>query len=149
MDSYRERRFDSNPLRGVPVQLLDSPLSVASVLAHVPLTGGAIVARHRIRPPDDTGDEVSRVETGVRRRFEDACDRLVADDQALPTWRRPPICACCNLLVGAADADPQCLRNHCTLWMRRFRHIRNANGVGSTGGDANGAHAESSTTSSF
>jgi hypothetical protein len=50
------------PLGGEPVELLDSVLGIAAVAAHVPLPDSTGGARHRIGPPHDAHDEVSRRE---------------------------------------------------------------------------------------
>jgi hypothetical protein len=48
-----ELRRDPESLSGVPVVLLDAPLGVQAVAAHVPLADGAVRARKGVRPAHD------------------------------------------------------------------------------------------------
>ena len=79
----QEIRLDAELLGAVAVALLDAALGIAAVAAHVPFAGGAGRARHRIGPPHDADHQIAALEAAARRRFLDAAEQFMTDDQAL------------------------------------------------------------------
>ena len=64
IDADEVLRLDPPPLGHEPVHLLDSPLGVPAVGAHVPLTHGAVRARRRIGAAHDADDMVAHGQPG-------------------------------------------------------------------------------------
>ena len=104
--------LDPPSLRHEAVELLDAPLGVLPVAAHVPLTHRAVAARHRVRAPDDAHDEVPGLQPGCRPRVEDPAQGLVSEHEPVaPRWG-PTVVAGGNLDVGPADPDCHGLHEH-------------------------------------
>ena len=99
--------MDAVALRAVPVVALDAALGVLAVVAEVPFAHRAVPARHGVGAPDDAHDQVPGRHRGLRRRLDDAAQRLVAEDEAVASRRRPPVGARHDLHVGAAHPDGQ------------------------------------------
>ena len=93
VDLHGELRLDPVALRAVAVPLLDPPLGVLPVPAHVPLADRAVRAGDRVGPPDDPDDEVARLQAGIARGLDHPAERLVAQDQPLAAGRGPAVAA--------------------------------------------------------
>jgi hypothetical protein len=104
-------RLDAPALGHKSVDLLDAALGVAPVGAHVPLAHCAIGAGRRIGSAHNTHDMLADREPAWPR-VDDSAEGFVAQDQAIPTRRRPPVISACNLRVGATDADGKGLHDH-------------------------------------
>lgn len=66
-------------------------LGVLAVPAEVPLARTAVVTGHGIGAPHDADDVVALGKAGARRSLAYTPDRLVAEDEALVTGRRPAV----------------------------------------------------------
>ena len=74
IEPHQEVGLDPEPLGGVAVALLDAAFGVLAVAAHIPLTVGASEAGHRVGPPDDTNDQLTRHKATALRRLLDAAE---------------------------------------------------------------------------
>ncbi len=90
VDLDRVLRLDPPLVGHKAVDLLDPPLGVAAVRAHIPFAHRAVRARNGIRTPNDPHHEIAHLEP-TRTRVEYPAKRLVAEDQALPIGRRPSV----------------------------------------------------------
>ena len=97
-------RLDPPSLGHEPVDLLDAPLGVLPVAAHVPFADRAVGTRHRVGASDDPDDQVARLHAAVRPRVQDPAQRLVTQDQTFPPRGRPAVRARGDLDVRPADA---------------------------------------------
>ena len=140
IDGNQEIRLDAEVLAAVTVALLDAALGVAAVAAHVPFAGGAGRARHRVGPPHDADHQIAGFEAAAGRRFLDAAEQFMTDDQALLPRRRPAIMASDDLAVGAANAERQRAHQHCAIARRRRLDVIEPDGIGTARYDGEGAH---------
>ena len=74
---------DAVALAGVAVVLLDAPLGVLAVAAHVPFADGAVGAGDRVGPADDADDQIAGGQPAAGRRLQHLAERLVPDGQAV------------------------------------------------------------------
>ena len=122
-------RLDPPALGHEPVDLLDAPLGVLPVAAHVPFTDRAVGARHRVGASDDPDDQVTGLHAAVRPRVHDPTQRLVAEDQPLPPRGRPAVRARGDLHVRPADAHRHRLDQDRPGALVRFGDLLEANRV--------------------
>src|SRR6185312_8014968 len=73
--------LDAELLGAIAVALFDAALGVEPVAAHVPFADGAGRTRHRIGTAHDSDHEIAARKPAALRRFFDAAERLVAEDQ--------------------------------------------------------------------
>ena len=76
-------RLDAELLGAIAVALFDAALGVEPVAAHVPFADGAGRTRHRIGTAHDADHEIAARKAAALRRFFDAAERLVPEDQTL------------------------------------------------------------------
>ncbi len=144
----REPLVDAVTLGGEAVQALDAVLCEAAVLAHVPLALSAARARQRIRLANDAADPLSGRKAAVRRRFENAAERLMAEDEPFLAGRRRAVLSAEDLAIGSADAEDLRLDQNVPRSKRRFRHVIQTGRVGDTGDHGQGKHGRSVSRSS-
>ena len=123
-----DRIIGLNPpaLRHVAVNLLDAPLSVLAVSAHVPLAYSTVGTRDRIRTSDDTHDKITFLQPTSRVRLRNAPERLVAQNKARFTGRSPAIFAFHNFNVGTTNSDRNRFHQYRALahiWFRNFLQL--------------------------
>jgi hypothetical protein len=85
----------------------DSAFTEPVVAAHVPFSGGARRARHRIGAPHDPDDQIARLKARAFGRLQHLAETLVADDQLRLTGGRLPVRALGDLAVGAAHSNQE------------------------------------------
>src|SRR5215813_9009728 len=85
--------------------LLDSPLGVTPVAAHVPLAAGASDARFRIGPTHDADNEIARNEAASFRCGLHRAQRFVPKNKALLTGRRKAVTTVQNFAIGPAHPE--------------------------------------------
>ena len=119
--------FDPPAFGHEPVDLLDAPLGVLPVAAHVPLTDGTVGAGYRVGAPDDPDDEVAGLQAAARPGIHDPAEGLVAEDEPVPPGGRPAVGARGDLDVGSADADGHRLDQDRAGALVRFGDLLEAN----------------------
>jgi hypothetical protein len=70
IDTHRVLRLDAIALRAEAVSLLDAAFRIEAVAAHVPLTAGAIRARHRVGAAHNRHDQIAGLQSAVWLRLE-------------------------------------------------------------------------------
>jgi len=135
-----ETRLDPPPLRHEAVDLLDAPLGVEPVAAHVPLTRRAVGARHRVRPPDDADHQVPGRQARHGPGIQDPAQGLVAEDEPLPARGRPAVGARGDLHVRPADPDGDRFDQDRAHALVRLGNLLVSDRPGNQGLDGHGLH---------
>jgi hypothetical protein len=95
-------------------------LGVLAVAAHIPFTGCARPARHRIRPTDNAHYEVSLGQARILRGLPDPAEVFMPQHQIVLARRCLAVLGLNDFLVGAAQAYGQGLDQNRTLLRRRI-----------------------------
>lgn len=90
--------------------------------------------------PHDADQMVAGCEAGILRRVAHAAERLVAEDQALVALGRFAVMTRNDLVIGAADAERNCLDQNRAVVVRRFGDILQSGGVCNARKDRDGKH---------
>ena len=136
-------RIEPIVLRPEAVERLDAVLRVLAIAAHVPFARRAVLAGHRIRVPHDADDEIALREAAALRRFFDAAERFVADDQPLMAGGRGAVFGGDDLPVGAAHAESNGAHEHGTpvrLGDAKVFELQRVGDAGLNGERAHGMH---------
>lgn len=96
-------RLHAPHLRAVAVDLLDAPLGVLAVAAHVELAARASAAGHRIGPANHTDDQINGREPATGRCLTHTAERLVSQHHPITARWRPTVGALDDFLVRTAD----------------------------------------------
>ncbi len=107
-------------LGAVPVVALDAVFGVQAVVTEIPLPHRAVPARHGVGEADDADDEVPGDHGRPHGRVDHAAERLVAQDEAVASRRRPPVGARHDLHVGPAHPHGQSLHEDRTVGVGGF-----------------------------
>lgn len=119
--------------------LLNAPLRVVSVTAHIPLPDRAVQARLGVGPAHDTDDEVPGSEARTFGGFQDFAEGLVAESQPVRAGGRPTVVARDYFDVGPAYPDLPGLYEHGPVFEGRFGKLGQVYGVGLEGDNSDGA----------
>ena len=112
IQSDRVLGFDPPSLGHIPVDLLDAPLGVLPVAAHVPFAHRTIGTGNRVRAADDPDHQVALFEGTSRTRINDAAEGFVAQHETGLPGRRPAVLPLHDLDVGPADPDRNGFHQH-------------------------------------
>src|SRR6185312_14110070 len=129
-------------LGAIAVALFDAALGVEPVAAHVPFADGAGRTWHRIGTAHDADHEIAARKAAALRRFFDAAERLVAEDQMPGPGRWRAVFAGDDLAVGAADAERERAHQDIAVAGRRRRNVCKLDRVGDSRFDGQRAHAD-------
>ena len=140
LDLDREFGLKAEAFRAVTLPVLDTPLGVAPVAAHIPLPGGTGDAGLRVRPAHDTNDEVAGRQPATPWRRLDHAQRLVTENKALLAGGSGAVGSHDDFAVGGAHTQRQGAHQYRAIRKRRFGHIVEPCRIRDAGGNGDCAH---------